>query len=173
MTDAPGEDGLTGFAISLILKNVDAVTDFLKSDLQPKGDMIFLAQEVLRLSPGRDPQLKNLQTSIRDTLTSLGMEIQIINVSYTENISHGNMDPERFPFVNPNIEKKDCYFKNKTWQEYELHHNITNNNWMIKSESLQHLVLGKFCIKPTSDLADMKWMLRRVALLPCTHQNER
>ena len=171
--DTPGEDGLTGFAISMVLKNVEVVPIFLRSGLQPKDDMIFLAQEFLRLSPGRDLKMGILQTSIRETLTSMGIEDQTYNVSSAQYVISGNVKPDRFPFVNPDIEKKECYFKNKTWQEYELHHSIMCNNWKVMSENLQHLVLGKFCIKPTSHTHDMKWVLRRVALLPCNHQNER
>ena len=171
--DTPAEDGLTGFALSLVRKNVEGVKIFLTSDLQPKNDMIFLAKEVLKLSPLRDSQLGHLQSSIKVTLTSIGVENQTASVSSARHVIAQNIPCEKFPYVNPSIEKKECYYKNKTWQECELHHSIMSNNWMVKSESLSHLVLGKFCIKAASDCADFKWMLREVVSLPCRHKKER
>ena len=176
MTDTPAEDGLTGFAISLVLKNAEAVENFLTSDLQPKNDMMFLAKEVLKLPPGKDSQLKHLQNSIKGTLKSLRVEYQSIGVTSETHVSFvpfAGFRREKFPFINPLMEKKECYHKNKTWQEQELHHSLMTNNWMVKSESLGHLILGKFCIEATSECPEFKWTLQNVINLPCRHEKAR
>ena len=87
MTDTPAEDGLTGFAISLVLKNVEAVENFLTSALYPKNDMIFLAKEVLKLPPGKDSQLKHLQNSIKGTLKSLGLGGRVLGLPSETHVS--------------------------------------------------------------------------------------
>ena len=46
--DEPGEDGLTGFAIALGYKNVEMTLCFLQSDVQPRKNMLFLAEEILK-----------------------------------------------------------------------------------------------------------------------------
>ena len=173
--DEPADDGLTAFAISLAFKNVDIVLDILKSDVQPKDDILFLAREVIKLKPRGDPEFSVLQTSVSETLESMGIGTQPFCTFFVQEMKHTKLEQRKFPLVNPNIEEQTRYFKNKAWQQTTLHHNLFFNDWMVKSSNLMLLALGKFCIKTKSDSADMstKWALQEVEASNCSHVNDR
>ena len=177
LEDEPTDDGLTGFAVSLALKDKDIVSKMLKSDLPTKDDMLFLAQEVLKLSPMGDELLGQLQQSINLTLTSLGIEFQ----RSAEHFPREVIQKEKFPYVNSGIEYEERFFKNKTWQKRER--NTAMGKCMVPdcgsmrisflTEGFQHLALGKFCIEPASNNGHTKWDLDGVKLLPCSHKEDR
>ena len=164
--DEPADDGLTGFAVALALKHKDIVSAMLKSNLPNKDENIFLAQEVLQLSPRRDFQLKDLQAAISETFKSLGVPIERLPVVEINQIT---VEQKFFPYVNPDVEWQTHYHMNKNWQEQEIHSAILSKNWIVQFETLKHMILGNFCIESTSS-GDSKWELQGVKLHPCTHK---
>ena len=168
--DAPADDGLTSFAIALALKNKDIVSAMLRSNLPSKEENIFLAKELLKLSPGEDHQLRELQAAITKTLKCLGMPILKFSLVEKNNISDKQ---KQFPFVNPKIERLPHYHKNKDWQENEIHRSLLSKNWVVNFETLRHIILGTFCLRPTSTPEHSRWELQGVKHLPCVHEHDR
>ena len=142
----------------------------LKSNLPYSSENIFLAQELLKLSPGEDSRLVELQVSITETLKTL--EVPIESRPGIE-INHITDKHRQFPFVNPDIERLPHYHKNKDWQETEIHRSLLSRAWVVNYENLRHMVLGNFCIEPTSDSEYNSWELKRLLLLPCSHKYDR
>ena len=171
IVDEPADDGLTGFAIALALKDKDIVNAMLKSNLLNKEEAVFLAQELLKISPGEDSQLRELQIVISDTLKSL--EIKIESLPVVEVVDHLKEKQKQFPYVNPDIERLPHYHKNKDWQKTEIHRSLLSNTWVAKFGTIQQMVLGNFCIKGTSTSDDRKWELQGLKLLTCSHKHDR
>ena len=175
--DLPAEDGLTGFAIALGYMNTEIVTRFLKSKLQ-SVDMVSLANEVLelKLEPNGDPALKNLQKAIKD---AKGFQLRSISVSGIDQSVKWRRETKfyiersRYPLVNPKVEEQERFYKNKTWLKRKI--SIRNDrDLMVELANLQHLVLGKFCIRsPSVVKGDLKWKLENVEAKQCQHEGDR
>ena len=153
--DELADDGLSGFAIALIKQNEGIVISMLNSELQPRENIIYWAQEFLNV---KDRTTVQLQRTIKEALKSLEVKVP------------------KYPFVNPEVEKQERYFKNKIWLKEQLlqlgHEDNVNLTNIINS----HLILGEFCIsqgkESTSDKSVM-WKLQQVKLLSCIHQDDR
>ena len=153
--DEPADDGLSGFAIALAKQNEGIVISMLNSDLQPRENIIFLAQEFLNV---KDSTTEQLQKTIKEALKSLEVKMP------------------KYPFVNPEIEKQERYFKNKIWLKEKLLQLCHEGNVNLTKIFNSHLILGEFCIsqgkESTSDKSVM-WKLQQVKLLSCIHQDDR
>ena len=185
--DDPGEDGLTGFAIWLALKNKVIVSEMLKSHVQPKEDMIFLSEEVLKVpSHGdSDSKLRELQESIKSTFSSLGIE----NKQSSHNVRSSSLEQVKFPFVNPFVEEQDHYSKNKLWlkneiallmnecsgrmPEWQNSYGPNLTDIMYHISNFEGIILGKFCIESGSEDIHTQWDLRGIQFPPCRHKGDR
>ena len=173
--DLPAEDGLTGFAIALGYMNTEIVTRYLKSKLQ-SVDMVSLANEVLelKLEPNGDPALKNLQKAIKGAIKLRSISVSGINqiVKWRRDTKFC-VEKSRYPMVNPKVEEHERYYKNKTWLKHQI--SLRNDgDLMVELANLQHLVLGKFCIRsPSVVKGDLKWKLEKVEAKPCQHEGDR
>ena len=87
-----------------------------------------------------------------------------------KNYFHGPRN--RFPLFNPEAEKEEKYYKNKTWLKIQY-----DMKWKRKLieivKDLQPLILGKFCIESTASDKMDKWDLQSIRTKPCDHQKER
>ena len=169
--DEPGEEGLTGFAIAIGLMNSKMATSILASNVEPREDIIFLAEEVLRVDPDGDIRISRLQNSIQRTLNNMG---PIFGTPLKPGIDRANMWLEKasYPMINPEIEKEDRYFKNKIWQKENLRENLSESSVHnhIEADILKPLVLDKFCIESNTIV---KWAVRDIKILPCAHEGDR
>ena len=180
MKDLPAEDGLTSFAIALGYMNINIVTSFLQSKLQLEG-MVTLANEVLelKLEPNGDPALKNLQEAIKGAKESKAFQLRSISVSGLNNTEKWRretnfyVEKSRYPLVNPKVEEQERFYKNKTWLKRQISLRI-EGDLMVELANLQHLVLGKFCIRSQSDVeGNLKWKLESLDTYPCQHEGDR
>ena len=161
--DEPGEDGLTGFAIALGYKNTELALSFLQSDVQPRENMLFLAEEILKVKG--DSSLENMQASISETLSAAALPN--LQASSVDKVKSNKI---KFPLINPHIEEQDRYHKNKKWLKQQLRLN-TDVDLVWKLMHMENFILGKFCIE--ASVSDGIWTLQDVEILACTHKNDR
>ena len=169
--DEPGEDGLTGFAIALGMMNAKLSISILSSNVEPRDNILFLAQEVLHVNPDGDNRISGLQKSIKEALKEMSVpDLYCLEPS----IEQTGMGLERvaFPMVNSEIEKEARYFKNKIWQKENLRENMSKSKVYndIEADILKPLVLDKFCIESNSIV---KWAVNDIKIVSCTHEGDR
>ena len=169
--DEPAEDGLTGFTIALGLRNVKMATAFLRADVQPREQILFLAEEALKVEvpPEGDLPLEKLKISISEAFNDMAIPFCKSDSIEKQKRNKVERKKSKFPLINPDIEEQDRYYKNKKWLKNMI--SIDNeDNLELKLKRLQSLVLGKFCIRSKSD---HMWILREVETLECSHTNDR
>ena len=66
--DEACEDGLTGFAIAVGLMNTKLTQSILRSNVEPRDYILFLAKEILDVNPDGDSRIERLQKCIRQHL---------------------------------------------------------------------------------------------------------
>ena len=164
--DEPGEDGLTGFAIAVGLMNAKLSTSILASNVKPRDDILFLAEEVLHVNPDGDDRISGLQKSILRTLKQMSVpDLYTLKPSIER-----TWVP--YPMINAEIEKEACYFKNKMWQKENLRDNLSNSTLVnhIEADILKPLVLDKFCIQSNTIV---KWAVSDIKIVSCAHEGDR
>ena len=169
--DDPGEDGLTGFAIALGLMNSALSLFILRSNVEPRDDIIFLANEVLHVNPDGDARILRLQNSIKKALEQMNLQGSKLSekMDPSPRTTNGEL---MFPMINDNIEKQERYFKNKNWQKQNLEDNLDRSRIHneIEADVLEPLILDKFCIEAETAV---KWAIQEVKIVPCTHEGNR